>query len=71
MVLWNLLDGGLSRSGPLLGPFESMWGGTPGTNPRQAPVHPPLWSPPRSFNSSVPKSDRRLEWQSLSPRVWW
>jgi hypothetical protein len=41
MVLWNLLDGGSSRSGPLLGPFESMWGGTPGTNPRQAPVHPP------------------------------
>jgi hypothetical protein len=35
MALWNLLDGGLSRSGPLLRPFESMRGGTLGTNPRQ------------------------------------
>jgi hypothetical protein len=35
MVLLNLLDGGLSQSGPLLRPFESMRGGTPGTNPRQ------------------------------------
>jgi hypothetical protein len=35
MVLWNLLNGGLTRSGSLLGPFESMRGGTPGTNPRQ------------------------------------
>jgi hypothetical protein len=35
MVLWNLPDGGSSRSGPLLGPSESMRGGTPGTNPRQ------------------------------------
>jgi hypothetical protein len=33
MVLWNLLDGGLTCSGPLLGPSESMRGGTPGTNP--------------------------------------
>jgi hypothetical protein len=33
MVLWNHLDGGPSHSGPLLGPFESVWGGTPGTNP--------------------------------------
>jgi hypothetical protein len=24
MVLWNLLDGGLNCSGPLLGPCESM-----------------------------------------------
>jgi hypothetical protein len=35
MVLWNILDGGLSRSGPLLEPTESMWGGTPGINPHQ------------------------------------
>jgi hypothetical protein len=35
MVLWNLLDGGLSHNGPLLGPFESMQGDTPGTNLRQ------------------------------------
>jgi hypothetical protein len=35
MVLWNLLDSGPSRSGPLLGTSESMQGGTPGTNPRQ------------------------------------
>jgi hypothetical protein len=28
MVLWNLLDGGLSCSRPLLGPSESMRGGT-------------------------------------------
>jgi hypothetical protein len=37
MVLWNLLDGGSSHSGPLLRPSESMRGGTPGTNPRQQP----------------------------------
>jgi hypothetical protein len=35
MVLWNLLDGGLSHNGPLLGPSESMRGGTPGTNLHQ------------------------------------
>jgi hypothetical protein len=35
MVLWNLLDGGPSNSGPLLGPSESMQGGTLGTNTRQ------------------------------------
>jgi hypothetical protein len=35
MVLWNLLDGGPSHSGSLLGPSESMRGGTPGTNPHQ------------------------------------
>jgi hypothetical protein len=35
MVLYNLLDGGLSHSGPLLGPSESIRGGTPDTNPRQ------------------------------------
>jgi hypothetical protein len=34
MVLWNLLEGGLSHSEPLLGPSESMRGGSPGTNPR-------------------------------------
>jgi hypothetical protein len=34
MVLLNLLDGGPSRSGPLLGPSESMWGGILGINPR-------------------------------------
>jgi hypothetical protein len=35
MVLWNPLDGGLSYSGPLLGPSKSMRGGTLGTNTRQ------------------------------------
>jgi hypothetical protein len=35
MVFWNLLDDGLSHSGPLLGPSESLRGGTPSTNPRQ------------------------------------
>jgi hypothetical protein len=35
MVLYNLLDGGLSHSGPLLGTSGSMRGGTSGTNPRQ------------------------------------
>jgi hypothetical protein len=35
MVLWNLLDGGPSHSGPLLRPSESIRGGTPSTNPRQ------------------------------------
>jgi hypothetical protein len=35
MVHWNLLDGGLSRSEPLLGPFESMRGDTPCTNSHQ------------------------------------
>jgi hypothetical protein len=34
MVFWNLLDGGLSHSRPLLGPSESLQGGTLGTNPR-------------------------------------
>jgi hypothetical protein len=38
MVLWNLLDGGLSCSSPLLGPSEFMRGGTPGTNSRQQPM---------------------------------
>jgi hypothetical protein len=38
MVLWNLLDGGPSHSGPLLEPSESMQGGTLGTNPRQQPL---------------------------------
>jgi hypothetical protein len=37
MALWNLLDGGLSHSGPLLRPFESMRGSTTCTNPRQQP----------------------------------
>jgi hypothetical protein len=36
MVLKNLLDGGPSRTGSLIEPSESMRGGTPGTNPRQA-----------------------------------
>jgi hypothetical protein len=31
----SLLNGGLSCSGPLLEPSESMRGGTPGTNPHQ------------------------------------
>jgi hypothetical protein len=35
MVLWNLLNGGLSHRGPLLGLSESMRGSTLGTNPRQ------------------------------------
>jgi hypothetical protein len=47
MVLWNLLDGGLSHSGPLLGPFESMQGGTSGTNPRQEP--PSAWQVSRCW----------------------
>jgi hypothetical protein len=37
MILWNHLDGGLSHTGPLLGPSESMRGGTRGTNHRQQP----------------------------------
>jgi hypothetical protein len=41
MVLYNLLEGGLSHSGPLLGPFESMLGVTPCTNLRQQP--PNAW----------------------------
>jgi hypothetical protein len=41
MVLWNLLDGGPSHSGPIHGPSESMRGGTPGTNPCQQP--PSAW----------------------------
>jgi hypothetical protein len=32
MVLWNILNGGLSHNGPLLRPFESMQGSTLGTN---------------------------------------
>jgi hypothetical protein len=41
MVLCNLSDGGLSHSGPVLGLFESMRGGTPSTNPCQQP--PSAW----------------------------
>jgi hypothetical protein len=37
MVIWNLLDGVLSHSRPLLGTSESMWGGMLGTNPHQQP----------------------------------
>jgi hypothetical protein len=37
MVIWNLLDGGLSHSRPLLGPSESMWSGMLGINPHQQP----------------------------------
>jgi hypothetical protein len=37
MVFWNLLDGGSSRSGPLLGPSESLRGRTLDTHPRQQP----------------------------------
>jgi hypothetical protein len=35
MILWNLLNGGRSRSGPLRGPSVSMRGGTLSINPRQ------------------------------------
>jgi hypothetical protein len=38
MLLWSLLDGGPSHSRLLLGPSESMRGGTPGTNARQQPL---------------------------------
>jgi hypothetical protein len=34
---WNLLGDGPSHIGPLLGPSESMRGGTLGTNPRHSP----------------------------------
>jgi hypothetical protein len=47
MVLWNLLDGGLSHNGPLLGHFESMQGCTPGTNPCQQP--PSAWQESRCW----------------------
>jgi hypothetical protein len=42
MIFWNLLDGGLSRSGPLIGHFESMRVGTLGTNPHQACLRLPI-----------------------------
>jgi hypothetical protein len=35
IVLYNLLDGGSSYSGPLPSPSESMRGGILGTNPSQ------------------------------------
>jgi hypothetical protein len=38
MVIWNLLDSGLSHSGPLLRPSESMQDGTLGNNPHQQPL---------------------------------
>jgi hypothetical protein len=38
MTLWNLLDHGPSRSRALLGPSESMSGGTLGTNTHQQPL---------------------------------
>jgi hypothetical protein len=34
MIIWKLLNGGSSHSGPLLEPSESMRGGTLGSNPR-------------------------------------
>jgi hypothetical protein len=37
MVLMNLIDDGPSCIRPLLGPYESMRGGTLSTNPRQQP----------------------------------
>jgi hypothetical protein len=40
MVLWNLLYGGLSRKGPLLGPSESLQGDILGTNPHHSAVGP-------------------------------
>jgi hypothetical protein len=46
-VLWNLLDGGLSCNGPLLGSFESMRDGTLGTNPHQHP--PSAWQMSRCW----------------------
>jgi hypothetical protein len=38
MVFWNLLDGGLTHNGPLLGPYKSLRGGTLGTHPHQQPL---------------------------------
>jgi hypothetical protein len=35
MILCNLLDDGLSHSGPFLRPSKSMRDGPPGTNTRQ------------------------------------
>jgi hypothetical protein len=37
MILWNILEDGPSHNGPLLGPSESMRGGTLGLNPHQQP----------------------------------
>jgi hypothetical protein len=34
MIIWNLLDDGLSHNGPLLEPSKSMQGDTPSMNPR-------------------------------------
>jgi hypothetical protein len=42
MIIWNVLDGELSHSGPLLGPSKFMWAGTSSTNPRLPLV---LWGP--------------------------
>jgi hypothetical protein len=47
LILWNLLDGGPSHKGLLLGPSESMQGGTLGTNPRQQP--PSAWQVSRCW----------------------
>jgi hypothetical protein len=41
MVFWNLLDGGLSHNGPLLGPSEFLRDGTLDTNLSQQP--PSVW----------------------------
>jgi hypothetical protein len=46
MVFWNLLDGGLSRSEPLLRPSESLRGGTTDTNLHQQPLS--AWQVSRS-----------------------
>jgi hypothetical protein len=50
MFFWNLLYGGASHSGPVLGPSESLRGGTHDTNPRQS-LNP----------SSILHSERCLE----------
>jgi hypothetical protein len=66
MVLWNLLDGGPSHSGPLLGPSEFMQGGTPGTNPHHSSTLP---TDGLQFNH-IPPSKPKLSLRKPMAATW-
>jgi hypothetical protein len=53
MALWNLPDGGLNYSEPLLGPFEYMQGGTLSTNPHHLVASVTAWSNQNRYSMVV------------------
>jgi hypothetical protein len=60
MVLWNILDGGPSHSGFLLGPSESIWGDTPGTNPRHMSAPKPLLMPNKFWQTGSKETNASM-----------